>query len=104
MAIIIGKVKCRFCKEKDGVIHSVCEHGIYGEVGQRIYYHPECLEMVQMDPEKFGHRMIDMAIKIEEQRKECIEDYNNHIVEEYKKKVEKLHRHHFERMMRRNQS
>lgn len=104
MAITIGKIKCCFCKDKDGLLHSVCDHGIYGEVGRRIYYHPECMEMVQMEPEKFGHRAIDMAIKIEEQRKECIEDFNDNIVDEYKKKVEKLHRAHFERMMRKNES
>jgi len=99
MAFIIGKLKCYFCGGKDGVIHSVCDHGIYGDVGGRIFYHPECLEMVEYKPEKFGHRMMDKALHIAELRKHNIENCNKELYEEFEKKVDALHRNHFERMM-----
>ena len=99
MALIIGKIKCCFCKEKGGWIHSVHQYGIYGDVGGRIFYHPECLEMVEIDPEKFGHTMMDKAIQINDLRKSNIRDYNNDLVDNFKKKVEKLHANHFERMI-----
>lgn len=99
MALIIGKIKCCFCKEKDGWIHSVCDYGIYGAVGRRIFYHPECLEMVEIEPEKFGHIMMDKAININDLRKQNINECNSNLVENFKKKVEKLHTNHFERMI-----
>jgi len=99
MAYIFGKIKCYFCRGKDGVIHSVCAYGVYGDVGQRIFYHPECLETVEYKPEKFGHIMMDKAIHIDELKKENIRKCNNDLYEEFQKKVEKLHRNHFEKMM-----
>ncbi len=99
MAFILGKLKCCFCKEKNGVIHSVCDYGIYGDVGSRIFYHPECIKMVEKDPEKFGHIMMDKAINIGDLRKVNIKQCNDHLVDNFNKKVEKLHQNHFERMM-----
>ncbi len=96
--IVLGKIKCYFCGIKDGLIHSVCAHGIYGEVGKRIFYHPECLQMVEVNPEKFGHRMMDKAIHIEDLRKESIK-CNKELHAEFQEKVDTLHRNHFERMM-----
>lgn len=99
MPLIIGRIKCWFCKEKAGVIHSVHDYGIYGEVGKRIFYHPECLEMVQIEPERFSHQWADKAIFIGERLEENNGEFNEHIVENYQKKVGTLYRHHFERMM-----
>jgi len=98
MAVILGKVKCYFCGQKDGVFRSVCKYGCYGDVGKRYFYHQECLEMVERDPEKFGHRMMDKAIHINDLQIRC-RKFNNDIEEKFKKKVEKLHRNNFERMM-----
>jgi hypothetical protein len=99
MSFIIGKIKCCFCGGKDGVIHSVCDYGIYGDVGKRIFYHSECLEMVETQCEKAGHIMMDKAINIGDLRKQNIKNYNDNIYEEFQKKIKTLHRNHFERMM-----
>ena len=98
MALTIGRIKCCLCKNKDGLIRSVCYHGIYGEIGKRIYYHQECLEMIEAKPEKFGHRLIDKVIDINDKVDEC-KRINNKIIDGFIKKVEKLHNASFERMM-----
>ena len=98
MTIILGKVKCVFCNNKNGLIHSICDYGIYGEIGRRIHYHPECLELVQMYPESFGHRKVDMALKIIDMIQEC-KNFNKNIISKYEKKLEKLKISHFENMM-----
>jgi hypothetical protein len=99
MPLIIGKIKCYFCKEKDGFMYSVCDYGIYGDVGRRIFYHPECLEVVQINPENSGHTLMDKAIHIDDLRKENIKQCNKNLIEDFKKKIEKLHQSHFEKMM-----
>jgi hypothetical protein len=99
MAYIFGKIKCYFCDQKKGVIHSVCDYGMYGEIGKRVFYHPECLEMVEVNPEKFSHTMMDKALHIYELREHNMKQYNNKLVESFNKKVETLHRNNFERMM-----
>jgi len=99
MAFTIGKLKCYFCQGKNGLLHSVCEYGIYGGVSSRIFYHPECLELVEINPEKFGHKVMDKALHIIELRELCIKQCNNNIIEVFNKKVEKLNTNHFERMM-----
>jgi hypothetical protein len=95
---IIGKIKCCFCREKDGIMESVCDHGIYGEVGGRIFYHPQCLEMIELSPEKYGHIMADQAINVNDLRKMCLQ-FNDTLEETFQKKVEKLQRNHFEKML-----
>lgn len=99
MAIILGKLKCHFCKGKSGVITSVHEYGMYGEVDRRIYFHNECLEAVEVEPEKFGHAMVDMAIHIHDLKEDNISKTNKHLTKIFKEKVEKLQRKNFERMM-----
>lgn len=99
MALILGKLKCCFCKEKAGILHSVQEYGIYGDVGGRIFYHPECLEMVQIEPEKFGHQWADKAIQINDLYEQNREKCNVDLVKNFQEKVDKLHQSHFERMM-----
>lgn len=99
MALILGKIKCYFCGKKGGLFYSVHEYGIYGDIGKRIFYHPECMEMVQLEPEKFVHTWMDKALQIEELRKENIKNHNSSIIDNFNKKVEKLHASHFERMM-----
>ena len=99
MAWTLGKIKCCFCNDRDGIIHSVCDYGIYGDVGGRIFYHPECLEMVEWKPEKFGHRMMDKAINICDLQIQNTNNCNQTIVERFNRKVEKLHQKHFEKMM-----
>ena len=79
-------------------MESVCAYGIYGEVGKRIFYHMQCLEMIEVNPEKHGHIMMDKAIHINERRKECLQ-YNDTIEEQFIKKAEKLNRNNFERML-----
>ncbi len=98
MAIIIGKIKCYFCGSKDGLLHSVHEHGIYGEAGKRLFYHDQCLKIIEVDPEKFGHKLIDKALHIHELKKQCVK-FNSKIADKFKAKIETLNRNHFERMM-----
>jgi len=98
MPYIWGKLRCCFCNEKDGLFQSVCDHGIYGEVGGRIFYHHECLELVEMNPERYGHIMADRAININDLRKECLR-FNDGIEKKFKARVDKLTRNHFERML-----
>ena len=95
---IFGKIKCCFCSQTDGIIESVCDHGLYGDVGGRIFYHHQCLEMVEMTPEKFGHIIADRAININDLRKECLK-FNDDIPKLFQQRVEKLQRNHFERML-----
>ena len=99
MAFILGKIKCYFCKEKDGFMYSVCDYGIYGAVGSRIFYHPECLEVIQINPEASGHKLMDKAIEIDDLRRDNERNCNKTIAKEYKEKIKKLHQSHFERMM-----
>lgn len=99
MAFQIGKHKCYFCEEKKGFFHSVHAYGIYGEMGKRIYYHPECLEMVEIEPETFGSIMMDKALHINELKQRNLKNHNSYIVKKHKEKVDKLHRMHFEKMM-----
>jgi len=96
---VFGKIRCYFCNAKNGLFHAVHDYGVYGDVGKRIFYHPECLEMVEMDPERFGHKWADKAINIGELRKRNIDDCNKTLVEVFEKRVETLHKNHFERMM-----
>jgi len=102
MAWVIGKLKCYFCGAKGGLFHSVHDYGIYGDVGKRIFYHSECLEMVEIEPEKFGHILTDRAIHIHELRERNI-PFNLTIEELLISKVEKLHKFSFERMMPKKQ-
>ena len=99
MALILGKLKCYFCDGKDGLLYSVCDYGIYGEVGKRIHFHRECLQMIECEPEKFGHKMTDRALYINELMEQCIKRCNVHIAERFQKKVDSLHQAHFERMI-----
>ena len=99
MGFVIGKLKCWFCNKKEGVLQSVHQYGEYGGVGGRIHYHQECLEMVEVSPEKFGHRLADKAIEINDLRNRNEKHFNNSIIENYEKKVASLHQSNFERMM-----
>ena len=99
MALTLGKIKCCFCNKKDGIITSVCDYGCYGEIGKRIFYHEECLQLIEAEPEKFGHRMMDKAISINDLKTACKKKFNNDIIPKFKKKVSKLNTYNFERMM-----
>ena len=99
MAIQIGRMKCCLCKGKRGFFHSVHAYGCYGDVGKRYYYHPECLELVEMYPEQHEHRVVDMAIEISDRKKDNIKGTNDNIIKDHQKKIEKLKTNHFERMM-----
>jgi len=99
MAVIFGKVKCCFCEEKSGIITSVCKYGIYGEIGKRIFYHDECLQLVEKNPEKFGHALVNFSLYIHELREQATRKYNKDIKKNFKKKVELLQQKGFERMM-----
>ena len=98
MPLIIGKLKCCFCKKNKGVLTSVHEYGIYGEVGKRIFFHEQCMEQIEMEPEKFGHINADMAIKIHDLMNKNSKQ-NECIIEQFVKNNELLQRKHFERMM-----
>jgi len=98
-AFIIGKLKCCFCKRKDGLLSSVHDYGIYGEdVGSRIFYHDECLIAVTEYPERYGHNNVDMAIQIVERKKENIK-INESIISDHNKNIKKLQHYHFESML-----
>jgi hypothetical protein len=98
MAFIIGKIKCYICGEKDGLFHSVCSYGIYGEVGGRIFYHPECVRMIELEPEKFGHKLMDKVLYLAELENKC-KPKNKNVVKDYKDKVNKLLSNNFNRMI-----
>ena len=98
MALVFGKLRCCFCNSKKGFIHSICDYGSYGEVGRRLHYHPECLELVQMYPEAYGHRAVDQALNIIDLKKKAME-FNKDIISDYEKKLESLRTSHFENMM-----
>jgi len=98
MALIIGKLKCYFCGKKTGFFHAVHQYGIYGELGKRIFYHPECLEMIEVDPERFGHILANRALHIGELKTQNL-NINKELEANLNKKVEQLHLNHFERMM-----
>jgi len=93
------KPKCAFCGGRYGFLHSVNAYGIYGELGKRYYYHPECMNMVEMEPEKFGHKMVDMAIYLNDRLKECKRETNDNIAKDFKEKVEECHANNFSRMI-----
>jgi len=100
MALILGRLKCCFCGHKKGVLHSVHAYGIYeNDLGKRYFYHPECLELVEMSPEKHGHKKMDLALEINDRRKENLRKTNEKIIPDFKEKVDQLHTNHFERMM-----
>ena len=99
MPIILGKIKCYFCRQKDGLMYSVCDYGIYGDIGRRLFYHPECLEVIQISPEASGHILMDKALHIQDMRRKNEKNCNQSIAKEYKEKIEKLQIEHFERMM-----
>lgn len=98
MALIIGRIKCCFCGEKKGFMHSVHNYGIYGGVRKRIFYHTECLELIEVNPEKYGHNMVDKALDIIELKRKCIK-HNNIIKQDHQDKLDTLRTHNFERMI-----
>ena len=98
-AFIIGKLKCCFCKRKDGLLSSVHGHDIYEcDVGKRVFYHDECLQAVTECPERYGHRNVDMAIQIVERKKKNIK-VNESIISDHNKNIKKLQHYHFEKML-----
>lgn len=99
MALIIGKIKCCFCGEKEGVLESVHGYGLYDAPAKRTHFHPECLELVEMYPEIYGHKAADLAIDINDKRNKNMLRKNNNIISDYQKTREKLKMNNFERMM-----
>lgn len=99
MAIILGKIKCLFCGQKGGNINSVHQYGIYGEIGKRHFYHPECLESVDREPEFYGHLMADKAIFIHDLQERGHTNYNSSVVKKHKEQIEKCHANAFQRML-----
>ena len=99
MALIIGKIKCYFCNKEDGVMQSLCEYGIYGAIGKRLFYHTECLHLIEVNPTCFPHIMMDKALHVYDLRKQNIKNFNDLIKVEFDKKIEQLQKNHFETMM-----
>jgi hypothetical protein len=98
-AFIIGKLRCCFCKGKYGLLSSVHGHGIYSsDIGQRIFYHDECLVSVTEHPERYGHSNVDMAIQIVERKKKNIR-VNESIISDHNKNIKDLQHYHFEKML-----
>ena len=99
MAFIIGRLKCCFCKRKDGLLSSVYDHGIYGTgIGGRSFYHEECLQAVSEFPERYGHTNVDMAIQICERRQHNIK-INQDIISKHNNNIKELQHYTFERML-----
>lgn len=99
MGFVVGKLKCCLCGKKEGVLKSVHQYGEYGGVGGRHHYHQECLELVETYPEKYGHKITDMAVHINDLHGRNDKYFNSHIIEKYKEKIETLQKNNFERMM-----
>jgi len=71
--------KCCFCKDHKGFFHSVGKYGIYGDNDERYFYHPDCLEKVQGDPESNDMRLVDMAIHILDLKESNLKDRETYL-------------------------
>jgi len=99
MAFIIGKLKCCFCKRTNGLISSVHGYGIYDtEVGKRVFYHEECLQVISECPERYSHANVDMAIQICERRERNLK-INQDIISKHNNNIKELQHYNFERML-----
>jgi len=56
--------RCDFCKSKAGQLDRI--HDTFGYHTDTYTWHKECLEDVICDPEKHGHNVVDLALKIDE--------------------------------------
>lgn len=97
--LTVGAISCYFCRMIGGVFHSVHEIGLYGDAGQRIHYHPQCLELVELYPTAFPSIMVDKALVIEELKQVENEKINASIIPNYEKKIQAAKQKHFENMM-----
>lgn len=62
-----GFRRCPFCEES-GCNSFVNKYGLYGEASGETGYHTECLEQIFSDPELYGHKLIDVAIDVEQRQ------------------------------------
>ena len=62
------KPKCYVCRERNSrEKNSVPRYGIYGEVYDPYFFHPECVRAALDDPELYGHDVVDRALWIVDQ-------------------------------------
>lgn len=79
--------RCFFCKTWSRELNCFLQGDIY--IGSTDYYHQDCFKRVLNNPEIYGHRTVDMALKITEQI--TFENENKQQEElKYKKGIEKL--------------
>ncbi len=99
MVLILGKIKCCFCKGKKGVIHSVHGYGIYkSDISKRTFFHLECLKEVEENPTRHTHTDVDLAVQINDKLEDNIK-HNQDIIKNIKENDEKLHSRHFEALL-----
>ncbi len=98
--IIIGKIRCYFCNKDEGFMHSVHRYGIYDDPAKRHFYHPECLEIIEMEPEKSGSAMMDKALHIITLKESNNDKFNEEIIPKFRASIEKLRESSFDRMIK----
>jgi hypothetical protein len=72
--------KCIFCKKREDAIYTP-SYGIYGEATSGHWYHKECIRKICTNPEKHGHKKVDLALSIIE----CIEYWKRKDAEKIEK-------------------
>ena len=81
---MIFKRKCVFCKKRSGEILKSVRHIFYSCICY--YYHEYCLEYVIRTPEKHSHKLVDIALHIDE----INSDKKRRIEEEIKRRNDRL--------------
>lgn len=76
--------KCPFCK-KTGCDSFAPKYGIYGSVEGETGFHHICLQEVFDSPEVFGHKMVDLAIDLNQRYLKSLKDRKSRL--EQKKSV-----------------
>lgn len=56
--------KCQICHKRAQIAPVKCVPHPAGYYGQRYHYHEACLRNVIANPERFGHRTVDLALDI----------------------------------------
>lgn len=85
-----NKVRCTFCDDEHGFLHSVHGHGVYAnDLGYRIFYHPMCLNNVMCNPESNNTKDVDQALNIME-LKSVNESYNKEKIIKQDNKISRL--------------
>ncbi len=62
--------RCVFCKLHGDDLKYIPDYGIYNEECCGDWVHIECLKAVSCEPEKYGHKKVDLALSLFERMEE----------------------------------